>query len=352
MDNLKVTFRVGAVIVAVLVGILVLAGSVHASNVVVCPSGCEYNNIRQALEETNGSVTIHVYNGTFKESLILKNRILIGHDATIDSIEIMCCGTIRLKNSSISGFTIKTNPEAYGITIFDNNIVSNNTIIGGKFYKGIDINGANNTIENNTVRDCGRGMVLMTRSRNNTIVDNTVKDCVRGIVLMTGSEDNVIENNLIIELPPPTTTPAPTTLPPTTTPPPITSPPAMPKITVLANSIDYANAGGFFSFLGDIGIELNHSTASTFNQSKQESLIIILGGPDAPEGVGKIVQEILSEHEQNQIRAGNQTKFVKMDPWSLNPDQKVIVLAGSDRYQTMQAHEENRSEVSSEAAGL
>ena len=121
---------------------------------------------------------------------------------------------------------------------------------------------------------------------------------------------------------------------------------AAPRIVVLANDIDYDLAGDFFGFLDNKGLEIIRATADNFEEYKTESFIIILGGPDAYDGVGSIVGEILSEYENDDVRkAGARRMFVKTDPWELKPGQRVIILAGSDRQQTKRAHEENRGIV-------
>jgi len=121
---------------------------------------------------------------------------------------------------------------------------------------------------------------------------------------------------------------------------------AAPRIVVLANDIDYDLAGDFFGFLDNKGLEVVRATADNFEEYKTESFIIILGGPDAYDGVGGIVGEILSEYERDVVRtAGNRRMFVKTDPWGLKSGQRVTVLAGSDRQQTKSAHEENRGLV-------
>ncbi|MEE8167819.1 MAG: hypothetical protein V3T58_02965 [Candidatus Hydrothermarchaeales archaeon] len=145
-----------------------------------------------------------------------------------------------------------------------------------------------------------------------------------------------------------TTSPPPTTAPPTTTPPPTTQPPTKPKIVVLANSIDYELASDFFGFLGNKGMEVVHSTTTDFDQYKLEKFIVILGGPDAPEGVGDVVGEVLMNSDQNAIREQSAKKmYVKTNIWTTG--QRVMVIAGSGRDQTKEAHQENRNQVAADA---
>lgn len=120
--------------------------------------------------------------------------------------------------------------------------------------------------------------------------------------------------------------------------------PGMPRIVLLANSIDYDLASDFFMFLENKGLEVVRATAADFDQHKGEKFIVILGGPDAYEGVGEIVQEVLSTTEQDSVReSGARKMYVKTGVWA--PGQRVTVLAGSDREQTREAHRANRDKV-------
>ncbi len=139
---------------------------------------------------------------------------------------------------------------------------------------------------------------------------------------------------------------------PTTTPPPVPElfSSKKPRIIILANSIDYELASDFFGFLKNKGMETVKASAEDFEQYKSEKFIVILGGPDAYDGIGDIVQEILSEDEQNAIREkGKRKKYTKSNPWGVKSGQRVTILAGSDRSQTKKSHEENKDSVSSEA---
>jgi hypothetical protein len=153
---------------------------------------------------------------------------------------------------------------------------------------------------------------------------------------------------------PPTITPPPTpspTPPATTVPPPnvTTSQAPKPKIVVLANSIDYSLAGGFFGFLEGRGFDVVHTTTGDFDQYKIEKFVVILGGPDAPEGVGGIVQGILTMAEGESIReVGARRRYTKSDVWAQG--QRVLVIAGSNRHETARSEDENREDVASEAA--
>ena len=120
-----------------------------------------------------------------------------------------------------------------------------------------------------------------------------------------------------------------------------------PRVVVLANSIDYELASDFFGFLENRGIETVHATADDFDQYKGEKFIVILGGPEAPEGVGDLVRGVLVGSEQEPIREeGARKMIVKRDRWAMG--QRITILAGPDRHHTRAAHQENRDKVSSE----
>ncbi len=123
------------------------------------------------------------------------------------------------------------------------------------------------------------------------------------------------------------------------------SPPSKQKAVLLANSIDRSLASDFTTFLDNNGIEEVHVNASNFDQYTLEKFIVILGGPDAPEGVGEIVREVLNESEQDHLKVkGSRRMYVMTNVWRSH-GQVVMVIAGSNRYETQKAHEENREQA-------
>jgi plastocyanin len=123
-----------------------------------------------------------------------------------------------------------------------------------------------------------------------------------------------------------------------------------PKIVLLANDIDYGLAEDFYGFLGNKGMEVVRVTAGEFAANKKEKFIVILGGPDAYDGVGEIVQEVLSDEEEKLIREkGSRKMIVKTNVW--RKGQVVHVIAGSDRNQTKKAHEDNKEKLDKNVKG-
>ncbi len=118
-------------------------------------------------------------------------------------------------------------------------------------------------------------------------------------------------------------------------------------VVVLANSGDSGLSHDFFVFLANRGFNVTRSKAEDFQRYKTRGLVVILGGPDALEGVGEIVREVLDEDEEASLKGpGSLGVYIKQDVWIQN--QKVIVIAGADRGLTARAVWENMEMVSDE----
>jgi len=113
------------------------------------------------------------------------------------------------------------------------------------------------------------------------------------------------------------------------------------EIAVFANSIDKAMAGDFFSFLRSRGMQVSIFNASDFEKEKTRKIIVILGGPDAYEGIGEIVRSLVNESEQSYLRVkGNRKMLAAGNRFS--DGQRVFVISGSDRHETAKARAENK----------
>ncbi len=118
-----------------------------------------------------------------------------------------------------------------------------------------------------------------------------------------------------------------------------------PSIILLANSIDFSLASDLIEFFNNNGWEVIHATNADFDQYKNQKFIVILGGPDAYEGVGNITQRCLSDSQEEFLRSkGNRKMSVKTNVWS-QQGQMVFIIAGSDRHETRSAHLANRGDI-------
>ena len=108
-------------------------------------------------------------------------------------------------------------------------------------------------------------------------------------------------------------------------------------IVLLANSIDYPLAGDFISSLEAKGYRVIHITAEGFQDYRDLPIIVILGGHKAPEGVGSIVDQLLSEDVKQYLETrGNYGMFLVFNPYAQG--QVVWIIAGNDRNLTRLAH--------------
>ncbi len=117
-----------------------------------------------------------------------------------------------------------------------------------------------------------------------------------------------------------------------------------PLVVILANSIDRELAGDLIDLLSFIGFEVQVVGAGELSTVADAPRIIILGGPDAYEGVGAIVRTLLNSSLQEAVRAPGASFIVAFrDVWA--DGQVVVVAAGSDRYGTQRAHREGRQSL-------
>ena len=122
------------------------------------------------------------------------------------------------------------------------------------------------------------------------------------------------------------------------------------KVTLLANSIDYNLSGELRGHLKSNGMDIIYTTPENFSDYTDSKFIVILGGPDAYDGVGEVVQGILDESEQAFLRVhGNRKMYIKTNVWKRG--QVVMVIAGSDREETRKAGEENKLAVRKKIKG-
>lgn len=105
---------------------------------------------------------------------------------------------------------------------------------------------------------------------------------------------------------------------------------------IISNSIDKPAAERLKKFLERNGIqsELKEAKSLTSFYFPRKPLILILGGPQAYEGVGEIVSQYFSESEKNYLinKNGSYGYWIKPSDWI--DDQRVIIIAGHTRNET------------------
>ena len=119
---------------------------------------------------------------------------------------------------------------------------------------------------------------------------------------------------------------------------------AKPTVLLVANDIDYSVSGSLPGFLGGKGLEVTRITAADFEANKNAHFMVILGGPDSPDGIGEISAFALSPEEKTYVRGkGNRKMYVKTNVW--RTPQVVMIMAGNNRHRTGDAVEGNRAGV-------
>ncbi len=112
------------------------------------------------------------------------------------------------------------------------------------------------------------------------------------------------------------------------------------EIVILANSIDMPAAQELGLVFEDMGFHVVYSFPKDFSgYQKTSNRIVVLGGPDAYEGVGDLVQRVLISSQEEMLRKMPMV-WAASKPWST--DQLVVVIGGPDRSQTTVATEEYR----------
>jgi hypothetical protein len=101
-------------------------------------------------------------------------------------------------------------------------------------------------------------------------------------------------------------------------------------IVVVSNSIDYSSE--LVQYL-EKSFDVIHISAEEFSQYQNYQFFVILGGPDAPEGIGEIIRNILPPEEQEYIRAPGTYSLLT----HIKDGKTFFVLAGSHREQTKRA---------------
>ncbi len=117
-----------------------------------------------------------------------------------------------------------------------------------------------------------------------------------------------------------------------------------PDLVILANSIDRDLSIDYTSEFPDF--DIIYVDADSFDVFKGFENILILGGPDAPEGIGEVVQTILSEDEQAFLRKSKGTGgiFARANLWT--GGQTITIIAGNNRHGTRYAQLEFLEELS------
>lgn len=108
---------------------------------------------------------------------------------------------------------------------------------------------------------------------------------------------------------------------------------AQQEVYVISNNIDVVAKPVLEDYFRGFGLFPEFLAPDDIGQIKGAKLIVILGGPDAPQGTGTLVSRYLDSLEMSFIRQpGQRFTFIKSDPYGYAD--RVIVIAGSEREKT------------------
>ena len=140
------------------------------------PANHRWNTIQEAINDVNDGDTVLVYPGTYYENVFLnKTLTLIGEGLpTIDAQGSGDAITITADDCTVKGFNCV---NAYSSP-----------------YAGICVESNNNVIEDNTCKNNGFGIILLTTSEN-IIANNTAKNNEKNGIYLQDSNNNRITDN-------------------------------------------------------------------------------------------------------------------------------------------------------------
>jgi len=93
------------------------------------------------------------------------------------------------------------------------------------------------------------------------------------------------------------------------------------------------------------GINVAAITADQLSSHKNDPVILVLGGQNAPENVGAITNELMTDVEKKEVLASPDSKnvFIVLNPWAAN--QTVIIFAGYEKEQTRKAFSDAQGDL-------
>ena len=183
-----------------------------SGNLVVIEGKGEYNFIQDAVDAASDGDTINVYNGIYRETVVLNKSInLLGEnmDKTLlinneDIAEDSVIIWVTANNCTVKGFKIEffnSSFDTVGIKVSSSdNIISDNTILytsqgNEKYGISVDRYSENNIIIRNNISESSYG-IYITYASHNDVSRNTIVNSSYCIYLRSTYISNVSWNNI------------------------------------------------------------------------------------------------------------------------------------------------------------
>ncbi|MBD3387347.1 MAG: hypothetical protein GF416_00170 [Candidatus Altiarchaeales archaeon] len=120
-------------------------------------------------------------------------------------------------------------------------------------------------------------------------------------------------------------------------------------VVMVSNSLDRAAALESASYLRNNSVDVVHATPESLKKLKRMEFIVVLGGQNAPEGTGEIVEGVLTEEDKALIMKAVLTgeAFEKRNVWANG--QTVYFIAGHGTEETERALQSSRKKIAAKA---
>jgi parallel beta-helix repeat protein len=142
--------------------VTLLTGLVSAATIVVCPSGCNYSVIQQAIDSSHAGDTVLVHSGTYNENVYVSREITLHGVDTGKGMPV-----------------VNANGSGSAITLYADNIT----------IQGFNVTGSGT---------CGCGNAgIKVMSNNSTVFDNTAYKNKYGIYSANHIGNRIYLNNLV-----------------------------------------------------------------------------------------------------------------------------------------------------------
>ncbi len=124
-----------------IIAVILLVGSVPAATIVVCPSGCNFSIIQQAIDSSHAGDTVLVHSGTYYENVYVSRELTLRGVDTGKGKPVVNAGgsgssiTLYADNVTLEGFNV-TKSGTCGCGNAGIRIMSNNsTVFGNTAYE-------------------------------------------------------------------------------------------------------------------------------------------------------------------------------------------------------------------------
>jgi len=160
--------------------LFVIPAKAESNTIYVCPSGCEYFKIQEAVDAAISGTTIIVKDGIYSENIKVgkENLIIKSENGPENTLLQPLPGDYLFyataSNIVLEGFTIKGS-----VLISNNSILRKNKIINAGFC--VSVNGSDNLIVENEIRECY--IAISIYGDRNTIFKNSILNNKLGIDL-------------------------------------------------------------------------------------------------------------------------------------------------------------------------